>query len=65
MKSMERVKRGISRMRIKTIISLVVVFVFVHKVLTGAEMTSEFLTIFAVVVTYWLCDKEKGEDGQK
>ena len=47
--------------KVKTIITLVVVFNFTFKVITGADINSEFFTIFAVVTTYWLCDKS-GKD---
>ena len=49
--------------RVKAIISLVIVFIFAYKVFSGAEIGIEFLTIFTVVVTYWLCEKtKKGDD---
>jgi len=50
--------------RVKAIISLVIVFIFVYKVFSGAEIGIEFLTIFTVVITYWLCEKTKRKDDE-
>ena len=47
---------------LKAIVTLTVVFVFLFKVLQGIELGGDFMTIFAVVVTYWLCEKTKGRD---
>ena len=48
--------------RVKAIISLVIVFIFFYKALSETELCMEFLTLFAVVVTYWLCEKTKREE---
>ena len=47
---------------IKVIITGIVLFAFIFYVLRGGELNGEFMTIFAVVVTYWLCDSRK-KDG--
>lgn len=49
---------------IKAIISMVVVFIFCYKIFTGAEINGYIQTIFAVVVTYWLCEKTKGKEDE-
>jgi len=51
--------------RVKAIISIVIVFIFIYKVFSGVEIGIEFLTIFTVVITYWLCEKAKRKDGEE
>jgi len=46
---------------VKAIISLVVVFVFAFKALSGAEIGIEFYGVFMSVVVYWLCERTKKE----
>jgi len=46
---------------VKVIVTMAVVFVFLFKVFRGVDIGGEFMTIFAVVVTYWLCEKTKGQ----
>ena len=50
--------------KVKAIVSLVIVFIFCWKVFSGAGINNDFLTIFAVVVTYWLCEKTKQNEGE-
>ena len=45
--------------KVKAIMTMVIVFIFVFKVFSGNEIGIEFLTIFTVVITYWLCEKTK------
>ena len=51
--------------RIKAIITLVIVFIFVYKVFNGVELSTDFLTIFAVVITYWLCERTKRKEDEQ
>jgi len=48
--------------KVKAILSLMIVFIFILKVCFDVEIGIEFLTIFTVVVTYWLCEKTKSKD---
>ena len=50
---------------VKAIISIIIVFVFVYKVVTDTAITVEFIAIMSVVITYWLSEtknKDKGDD---
>jgi len=44
---------------LRAIITLAIVGIFVFLVLTGREITAEILTIFAVVITYWFCQRTR------
>jgi|GEM_PF-6573102 len=51
---------------VKAIITLVMVFIFAFKVFNGMEISVDFLTIFTVVITYWLCQrKRRDEENEK
>jgi len=54
-----------SLLKIKAIITLVIVFIFCYKTFSDMEVSSDFLTIFAVVITYWLCERTKGKKGEQ
>ena len=48
----------------KSVVSLLVMAIFAFKVFSGAEVGIEYMTIFSVVITYWLCDG-RGRAGKK
>ena len=50
--------------KVKAIISLVVVAIFVYKIFSGVELRAEFFGVFMSVVVYWLCERTKGKDGE-
>lgn len=52
-------------LRVKTLITLVIVFIFCFMVFRDMEISSDFFTIFAVVVTYWLCKKTKRREDEE
>ena len=58
------IKNLINLLRAKAIISLVVAFVFLVKIISGAEIGGYFMTVFTVVVTYWLCDRRSEKEGE-
>ena len=49
-------------LKVKTIVTLVIVFTFCFKTLVGSEITSEFVMIATAVVTYYFT---KGEHKDK
>jgi len=65
MRLKERLKANLANIfTMKAIVTMAVVFVFLFKVLRGEELGGDFMMIFAVVVTYWLCEKTKGREEQ-
>ena len=55
----------IQLLTVKAIISLVVVFVFAFKALSGAEIGIEFYGVFMSVMVYWLCERTKKKGDKK
>ena len=51
--------------KVKAIISLVIVFIFVYKIFSGMELRAEFYGVFMSVVIYWLCEKTKRKDDEE
>ena len=51
--------------RVKAIVTLVIVFIFIYKIFSTMDISIEFLTIFTFVITYWLCEKTKRKDDEE
>ena len=52
-------------LKVKTIITLVIVFTFCFKTLADAEITSEFVMIASAVVTYYFTKGDQKDKKQK
>ena len=57
----ELLKNLANLFKVKTIVTLAVVFVFCFKALQGIEITSEFVMIASAIITYYFT---KGESSQ-
>ena len=49
-------------LKVKTIITLVIVFTFCYKTLQGVEITSEFVMVSTAVITYYFTKGENSRD---
>jgi len=62
---MESVKENLaSLLKVKTLITLLIIFVFCYKTLAGVEITSEFVMIASAIVTYYFA-KDKLSDTER
>ena len=56
MKPWEKVLKGLAGLfKVKTIVTLAIVFVLCFKTLQGLEMSDAFIMIATAVVTYYFC----------
>ena len=63
MKPKDRLLTNLAQLfNVKSLISLVLVMIFTFKVITGADIGLEFLAIFTVVITYWLCERTRRKE---
>ncbi|MCL2194486.1 MAG: hypothetical protein FWB76_00845 [Oscillospiraceae bacterium] len=52
-------------LKVKTIITLLIIVVFCYKTLTGIEITSEFVMIASAVVTYYFAKDKLSTDTER